>query len=105
YAYVFAWQTPVLEGRPRAFHCSELPFCFNNTDRAAAMTGGSAEARDLGGRVSDAWINFAKTGNPNHPGLPKWPAYEPVHAPVMYFDSKCDLKADPEREARKAITG
>ena len=103
YMYLFAWQTPVLDGRPRAFHCSELPFCFNNTDRAAAMTGGSAEARDLAGRVSDAWISFARKGNPNHPGLPKWSAYEPVHAPVMYFDSKCELKMDPERDARKVL--
>lgn len=102
--YLFAWQTPVLDGRPRAFHCSELPFCFNNTDRAAAMTGGSAEARELGGRVSDAWINFARKGDPNHAGLPKWAPYTAEHPGVMYFDAKCEFKTDPEREARKAIT-
>jgi para-nitrobenzyl esterase len=102
--YLSAWQTPVLDGRPRAFHCSELPFCFNNTDRAAAMTGGSAEARELGGRVSDAWINFARKGDPNHSGLPKWSAYTGEQPSVMYFDTKCEVKLDPEREARKAIT-
>src|SRR6185295_3669013 len=55
YLYWFAWQTPVLDGRPRAFHCSELPFVFYNTDRCAAMTGGTAEARELSARVADAW--------------------------------------------------
>ncbi len=104
YMYLFAWQTPVLDGRPRAFHCSELPFCFNNTDRAAAMTGGSAEARDLAAKVSDAWLNFAKKGDPNHPGLPKWAAYTAANPTVMYFDTKCEAKSDPEQQARKGIT-
>lgn len=104
FMYLFAWQTPILDGRPRAFHCSELPFCFNNTDRAAAMTGGSAEARELGGRVSDAWLNFARKGDPNQAGLPKWASYSAEHPSVMYFDTKCEVKLDPEQEARKSIT-
>jgi para-nitrobenzyl esterase len=104
YMYLFAWQTPVLDGRPRAFHCSELPFCFNNTDRAAAMTGGTPEARELGGRISDAWINFARKGNPENPGLPKWDAYSADRPSVMYFDKQCELRIDPERKARQAIT-
>jgi para-nitrobenzyl esterase len=33
YLYWFTWQTPVLNGRPRAFHCSEIAFAFDNTDR------------------------------------------------------------------------
>jgi para-nitrobenzyl esterase len=105
YLWWFTWQTPVLDGRPRAFHCSELPFVFNNTDRAAAMTGGTADARDLGGRVSDAWINFARKGDPNHAGLPKWAAFATGKAPVMIFDSKCEVKLDPDGEARRAVLG
>ena len=68
FLYWFTWQTPILDGRPRAFHCAELPFVFNNADRCAAMTGGTAEARELAGRMSDAWIAFARTGNPGHAG-------------------------------------
>lgn len=105
FLYLFTWQTPILDGRPRAFHCSELPFCFNNTDRCAAMTGGTAEARELGGRMSDAWINFARKGDPNHAGIPKWTAYNDSQGPVMVFDAKCELKNDPDREARLTITG
>jgi para-nitrobenzyl esterase len=105
YLWWFTWQTPVLDGRPRAFHCSEMPFVFNNTDRAAAMTGGTAEARELGVRVSDAWINFARRGDPNHAGLPKWPAFGSGRAPVMIFDNKCEVKFDPDGEARRAVLG
>jgi len=103
YMYLFAWQTPVLDGRPRAFHCAELAFVFDNTDRCAPMTGGTAEARALAAKVSDAWIHFARTGDPGHPGLPKWPAFQEKQPAVLYFDNKCEVKFDPEKEARRVL--
>jgi para-nitrobenzyl esterase len=105
YTFWFTWQTPVLDGRPRAFHCSELPFVFNNTDRAAAMTGGGPEARELGGRMSDAWIAFARKGDPNHSGLPKWPAFTPKESAVMVLDNKCEVRMNPDGEARRTAFG
>jgi para-nitrobenzyl esterase len=103
YIYYFTWQTPVLDGRPRAFHCAELPFVFNNTDRAAAMTGGGDDARALGAKMSAAWVAFARSGDPNHSGLPKWPVYNKESGPVMVFDNHCEVKNDPDREARKLL--
>jgi para-nitrobenzyl esterase len=103
YMYLFAWQTPILDGRPRAFHCSEIPFVFANTEVSAFATGGTTEAKELGDKVSDAWINFARKGDPNHPGLPKWPAYSADTGPVMIFDKACEVKNDPDRELRKVI--
>jgi para-nitrobenzyl esterase len=103
YLYWFTWQTPILDGRPRAFHCAELPFVFDNADRCAAMTGGTAEARELAGRMSDAWIAFARTGNPAHAGLPAWPAFTPARGEVMVFDRACELKGDPDRAPRSTI--
>ena len=79
--YWFAWQTPVLDGRPGAFHCSEIAFVFDNTDRCAPMTGGGLAPRALAAKVSDAWINFARHGDPNHSGLPHWPAFQPTSVP------------------------
>ena len=102
YLYLFAWQTPVLDGRPRAFHCSELAFVFNNTDRCAPMTGGTPEARELGAKVSDAWINFARKGDPNHSGLPRWPVFSAEKVPTMIFDRKCEVQNDHDRDARQA---
>jgi para-nitrobenzyl esterase len=103
YVYWFQWQTPVLDGRPRAYHCSELPFVFYNTERCATMTGGGPDALDLGGRVSDAWLNFARKGDPNHAGLPAWPKYTADKVPTMIFDNKCVAENDPDGDCRKAI--
>lgn len=104
YQYLFTWQTPVLDGRPKAFHCAELAFCFDNVDRCLNMTGGGPEARTLAARVSGAWIAFARSGNPNHAGLPKWPVYTTANGEVMIFDNKCEVRNDPDRVERRLIT-
>jgi para-nitrobenzyl esterase len=103
YVYQFNWQTPVLDGRPRAFHCSEIPFVFYNSDVSAFATGGGSEARELAAKVSDAWINFARKGDPNHKGLPNWPKFSAEAGPVMMFDKTCEVKNDPDRDLRKVV--
>ncbi len=103
YVYLFSWQTPILDGRPRAFHCAEIPFVFNNSDVAWFATGGGPEARALAAKMSDAWVQFARTGNPNHKGLPSWPKYDANAGPVMVFDTKCEVTNDPDRELRKVV--
>jgi len=102
YLYWFTWKTPVLDRRPRAFHCAELAFCFDNTERCENMTGNGAEARHLAGQVSDAWIHFARTGNPNHSGLPSWPAFRAEKCSTMIFDSPSEMKNNPDTAERKA---
>jgi para-nitrobenzyl esterase len=102
--YWFTWQTPVLDGRPGAFHCSEIAFVFDNTDRCAPMTGGGPLPRAVAAKMSDAWINFARHGDPNHSGLPHWPAFTAEQCPTMIFDTECVMKNNPDTEERKVIT-
>jgi len=104
YLYWFTWQTPILDGRPRAFHCAEIAFAFDNTDRCENMTGGGPEARALGAKVSDAWIHFARTGNPNHPGIPHWADFSADLVPTMIFDNKCELVDNPDEAEQKSIS-
>ena len=103
YLYWFTWQTPVLDGRPMAFHCAELSFCFDNTDRCETMTGGGQRARSLAAKVSDAWIQFARKGDPNHVGLPKWSKFNANEAPCMIFDDVCEVKNDPDGASRRLM--
>ncbi len=103
YLYLFCYHTPVLDGRPRAHHFSEVPYVFDNTDLSSFATGGTAEARELAATISDAWINFARKGDPNHRGLPPWPAFTPDKVPTMCFDKTCEVKNNHDRELRKAV--
>lgn len=103
YLYWFAWKTPVLDGTPLAYHCAELAFAFDNIDRCANSTGGTQEARDLAAKVSQAWIQFARTGNPNHSGLPRWPAVTASALPTMIFDTRCEVRDDPDKEERASL--
>jgi para-nitrobenzyl esterase len=103
YLYWFSWQTPILSGRPRAFHCAEIAFVFDNTDRCETMTGGGAEARALAGKMCDAWIQFARTGNPNHPQLPRWPAFAPETVATMIFDSPPRVEMNPDGAEQRSV--
>jgi len=102
--YWFTWRTPVLDARPGAFHCAELAFVFDNTDRCAPMTGGGPGPRALAAKVSEAWIHFARHGNPNHGGLPHWPAFTADQCPTMIFDADCVMKNNPDTAERKVLT-
>jgi para-nitrobenzyl esterase len=103
YLYWFQWKTPVLDARPRAFHCAEISFAFDNMSRAETMTGNGPEARSLAKKVSAAWVAFARTGNPNHPGLPTWPKFSADKCPTMIFNTQCETKENPDTTERKAI--
>ncbi len=104
YCYQFAWQTPVLSGRPMAFHCSEIAFVFDNTDRCENMTGGGESARALAAKVSEAWIQFARTGNPNHKGLPNWEPLTAATNATMIFDNTCELRNNFDQKLQDATS-
>jgi len=102
YHYRFEYQSPLCDGRARAFHTSELPFCFQNASLCAKLTGNTPQSHELSSRVAGAWAAFAKTGDPNHGGIPKWEAFN-EKIPTMIFDVECSLKQDPDAELRKAV--
>src|SRR5690349_6207556 len=87
YNYVFAWEYPI-NGGITSFHCSELAFCFHalNVPQIKTATGGGPAAIALQDKVAQAWINFAKTGNPSQPGL-EWKPYTKEDPQAMVFDT------------------
>ena len=98
YMYIFAWESPVLDGILRSTHCMEIPFVFNNADVHASMTGGGPEALKLADRMSQAWINFAYTGNPGTDELPEWPSYSCKEGAAMFFNNECEVKYNHDKE-------
>ena len=92
YVYLSAYQTPTLDGKNHACHNSDIPFFFNNVVKSAQMTGATKEGIALGDKMSSALLNFARTGNPNAKGLPKWPAFTPETESTMCFNApKCEI--------------
>lgn len=104
YCYRFDWQTPILDARPMAFHCSELAFVFDNTARCENMTGNGVAARALAEKMSEAWIHFAANGDPNHPGIPQWKPFDPESKGTMVFDDECVFREHLDDDCQKAIS-
>lgn len=52
--------------------------------------------------MSRTWIQFARTGDPNHKGLPRWPAWDAATGPTMIFDDVCVVKNHPDRAGRES---
>ena len=100
YLYYFRWETPVDGGRLKSPHTIEIPFAFDNVQAAKRLTGGGPEAMALADKVSDTWIAFAKTGNPNQPKMPRWPAFNAKERPTMVFNTESRVVNDPIREQR-----
>jgi len=103
YMYYFTWKTPVHDGKLKAFHTLEIPFALENVDEAKSMTGNGADRYPLQEKMSGAWAAFARTGNPNHKGLPKWPAFNTTERATMILDNHCEVVNDPYRAERLAL--
>ena len=99
YSYIFAWDNPLANGMAMSFHTAEIPFVFNNIDKIETIIKGKEkEAYELAGKMSRAWINFARTGNPNVEVLPKWEPYNRKNGAVMIFDNKSEIKYKHDEE-------
>jgi para-nitrobenzyl esterase len=104
YMYLFTWQSPVWDGKYKSLHCMELPFVFDNIERGKNMTGGGKAAHALAEKVSNSWINFARTGNPNHEGIPEWPAYTPTNTATMHLDNTCIVKPQLDKDLFELVS-
>lgn len=105
YMYVFTWASPVNDGIYKSMHCMELPFVFDNINRCEEMTGGGKDAYTLADRMSKAWLAFARTGNPNHKGLPNWPVYSDQNGAAMILDNTCQVKNHHDWELLEVANG
>ncbi|MBV8818172.1 MAG: carboxylesterase family protein, partial [Acidobacteriaceae bacterium] len=103
YQYIYAWRTPVLDGRPGTFHSSEIAFVFDNADLCTRYSGGGTEALKLSSAMGGSWAAFARTGKPGHAGLPEWPAYTAEKRSTMIFNTPCTVKNDPEGECLRLV--
>jgi para-nitrobenzyl esterase len=102
YKYYFQWYSPVREGKLRSYHTLDIPFVFENVDIAQSMVGSGAERYPLADKMSGAWAAFARSGNPNHKGIPNWQPFDEARRATMIFNNECRAVNDPYREERLA---
>ena len=104
-AYVawFGWHPPLFDNRLRAFHCVDICFWFYNTDLMLTHTGGGARPRKLATQMANHLLQFMRTGDPNGEGLMEWPEYTTANGETMILNDVCEVKNDPDRDARKIL--
>ncbi len=108
FLYRFEWETPARWGRLRTPHALEIPFVFDNIGLGSwqAFTRATPEAYELAARVSATWAAFARTGDPNSGGLPRWEPYSVATRPTMVINNESRMVYDPagaEREIWESV--
>jgi len=99
FSYLFTWPSPA--PGIGACHAVDLPFVFGTLDSkgADAFAGSGPAAEALATRVQDAWLAFARTGDPG------WPPYDTANRSTILFGETCEVVDDPKSSERQAWDG
>jgi para-nitrobenzyl esterase len=107
--YLFSWPSPAFGGVVKSCHALEIPFVFGvlGNQGAELFLGGPVgeELHGLSDAMQDAWLAFARTGDPNTASSPDWPEWNAVDRPTMRFDLSRELLADPNGVERRLWEG
>lgn len=101
FVYQLDWKSPRDGGRLGAAHTLDIPLVFGNLAAEGSLADGAVEAEPLSRAIQDAFIAFAKSGNPNHPGLPTWTPYTLPRRQTMIFDLASRMADDPRGAERE----
>ncbi len=100
YAYQLDWATPKDGGKFGAPHASDIQLVFDNIAKPGATAVGP-EAQPMADRMSETFIAFARTGNPNNRLIPRWEPYTLPRRQTMLFDIPPHLEDDPRGAERR----
>ena len=104
YTYLLTWKSPVDDASRGSFHGLDISLAFYNVDLRPDWTGNVEEAWAVSDKMSSAWLNFVKTGNPNVEGvLPAWEPYTRENGTTMVFDNECHIVNNHDRELMQMI--
>jgi para-nitrobenzyl esterase len=101
--YQLAWRSPIQAGRLGAAHGMCAPLSLDNA--ACAPYSDHPGGHAVAALMSEAWLAFDRTGDPNHASLPHWPPYSTAARAVMVFDEVPEVVEDPDPELRVALEG
>jgi para-nitrobenzyl esterase len=98
--YLLDWNTPVDGGKWLCPHALDIGFVFDNVAKSESMSGVGHEQQKLADIMSESWLAFARTGNPNSAETPNWPAYDSKRRATMIFDVPPRVVDDPRAPER-----
>ncbi|MES2859923.1 MAG: carboxylesterase/lipase family protein [Pseudomonadota bacterium] len=98
--YQLDFGSPV-EPRLGAYHAFDIALAFDNCDKPTSKTGTGAQALEVARRMSETFIAFAKTGDPNNAAIPAWEPYDLDRRPTMIFDVDTRSADDPRADERR----
>jgi para-nitrobenzyl esterase len=104
FAYRFDWRSPIADGALGACHALDLPFVFGTHRLVSAFAGEGPDADALATEVGDAWVAFARSGNPSTGGL-HWPAFDAARRNTMILDRECRVEQLPRETERRCWDG
>jgi para-nitrobenzyl esterase len=94
--YRFDWPSPAFGGKFGSIHAAEVELTFHN--HRGLMAGNTPEAMKMADMIAATWVAFARTGNPNNPRIPHWPAFDLQRRATMIFDNQPRVTNAPDRE-------
>ena len=100
FVYQLDFPSPVEPWRG-APHTLDIPLVFGTLDAPGSIAGTGAPSRILSAAMMRAFVAFAGSGDPNHDGLPAWPAYSLPRRGTMVFDAEPRAVDDPRRAERE----
>jgi para-nitrobenzyl esterase len=104
FMYLFEWQSDFMGGLFKAAHALEIPFVFDGVE-GAPITGARPDRQALADLMSEAWLAFARNGDPNHAGLPAWKAYTAERRDTLIFDVPPRAEQAPRQDELDAWRG
>jgi len=102
YAYQVNWRSPIQGGIFGAPHTIDIGLVFGTLDAKGSIVGTGPESVAMSNTMSDAFIAFARTGDPNGGALPRWEPYALPRRQTMIFDTVSRMEDDP-RGAERAF--
>jgi len=104
YMYLWEWTSPAFDGKFGAVHAMDVSASFHN-ERDAILGGGTCDAQRMCQNLASTMVAFARTGDPNHAGIPYWPHFDAATRATLVFGPQVRIENNPYAKQREFWLG